>query len=373
MTRRTLIAGIVLIGICAGCTVRGKLPRTADFHGFWNPADSAKPNTADAASFDGHLRLLYEFKTKGAVDGPLLTSGRYLAFRSTRDRILVVDLQDGHLIMQLRRRWGILTEPVIMDSILILVQSQPLGRIQVINLHNGAVLREKDLNEIRSGPIIREKSLIFGTGTGLISLSYPDLGVKWRYQSKGMVDIAPVIDSSAIYYNDCTGSVGKVAMADGTPLWEYNCKSSAVSELTLGSRLYCGLADGKLVAIDKNSGQEVWHYQAEFPIRGGTAEQDGKIYFGGGDGAVVCLDAATGEKQWSGKTEGVISARPLVYGQAVLVGSQDRTLYSFDKETGRQIGSQRLEGAVSQGAVVIGGKIFVSCRRSRMYCFEGIK
>jgi len=365
-----------LITLClfSGCTMRGKLPRSSDLYGFWNPADSIESGQEANNGFNGHLRLLYEAKTRGSVDGPVLTSGRYLAFRSTRDRILVVDLrQNCHLVMQIHRRWGILTDPAILDSLLILVQAQPVGRIQIINLHSGAVLREKDLNEIRSGPIIIEKSLIFGTVTGLISLSYPDLAVKWRYQSKGMVDIAPVTDGSSVFYHDCAGNIARVSMTDGKLIWEYSCKSASVSGLTLGSHLYGGLADGRLMALDTASGQEIWHHQAEFPIRGGVVEDDGKIYSGGGDGVVNCLDAETGEKRWSFQTDGVISARPLIYGQAMLIGSQDRTFYSLDKETGRQIANQRLEGAISQGAVVIGGRIYAACRKSRIYCFEGIK
>lgn len=373
MKRLMTIAVVAIIALGSGCAIRGRLPRDAEFCRSWSVANTGHPNPVLTGPYDGHLRLLNEAETKGSVDSPLLTSENLLAFRSTRERVIVFDLKNGKQIMQIHRRMGILTDPAIIDSFLVLVQTQPLGRIQIVNIHTGAVIREKSLNEIRAGPIIVEKSLIFGTVTGLVSLSFPDLSVKWRYQSKGMVDIAPITDGPAVYYGDASGGFGKISAADGKLLWQQDCHSAAVSGLTSGRYLYGGLADGKLMALDKESGQAVWQYQAEFPIRGGVVEDDGRVYFGGGDGAIVGIDAATGEKQWSYQTGGVISARPLVYGQAVLIGSQDRTFYSLDKQTGFLIASQRLEGAVSESAVVVGGKICVACRKSRIYCFEGMR
>lgn len=53
-----------------------------------------------------------------------------------------------------------------------------------------------------------------------------------------------------------------------------------------------------LMALDVDSGDEVWRFYAEGPIRLAPAVWDGKVYFGSDDGHLYCLDLASGGLRW---------------------------------------------------------------------------
>lgn len=66
-----------------------------------------------------------------------------------------------------------------------------------------------------------------------------------------------------------------------------------------GGRLYFGSsADHKVYALDAASGQPVWTFFAEGPVRLAPTVWNGRVYFGSDDGWVCCLNAASGELRW---------------------------------------------------------------------------
>jgi len=327
-------------------------------------------SNAGGGAFDGRLNLLYEKKTKGAADSPLLTVDGIVAFNSTKQRILGYDQVTGHKALQIKKRRGYILDPVISDSLLILVHRSRFGQIQVRNLFTGKVITERTINEIRSGPIIVSESLIIGTVDGILSLSLPDLETEWQKKKQGMVDIPAVAESGVIFY--ASGNILEaIAADDDHKLWTKECETSVVSDLSLGRYLYTALASNKVIAVDRDNGEIIWEYNMEFPVHGAVAEYDGRIYFGGTDSKIHCLSANDGQPIWDHQTEGIVTAAPIIYGRAVLVGSQDRYFYSLDRLTGQLIDRHQLEGPVTLAAAVDNNLIFVACRKKRLYCFEG--
>jgi outer membrane protein assembly factor BamB len=69
--------------------------------------------------------------------------------------------------------------------------------------------------------------------------------------------------------------------------------------IIVGNKLFVGFNDqDKVVALDLNSGKEVWHFFADGPVRLPIASNNGKIYFTGDDGYCYCLDANSGTLVW---------------------------------------------------------------------------
>ena len=66
-----------------------------------------------------------------------------------------------------------------------------------------------------------------------------------------------------------------------------------------GNKLFIGFNDqDKVVALDLNSGEELWHFYADGPVRLPLAINKGKIYFTGDDGYIYCLNTADGGLVW---------------------------------------------------------------------------
>jgi len=364
---------ILLLGLAAaGCTAKKHLPRDGGmFEMVWPRSQNQQAAyRISKAPFNGDLKLLYEKKIKGSAFTPILVGEKYLAFNTGRSRFLVLDRQTGRRVCRIRKGKGVIRRPVIVDSLLVLVKRVPLGRIQVINLFTGKTLTERTVNEIRSGPINVKNSLTFGTTAGIAAFGVPDLQTVWSYESRGMVDAAPVTDGENIYFISGKRKALAVGADDGSLVWMKETDADVVSELSLGRYLFCGLADGRVIAMDRHTGGKIWEQSLAYPIRGALTEADGKIYLGCNDGKIYCLAADDGTLEWEYQTDGIVTAAPVVIGRAVVVGSYDRFLYSLDRADGKLLDRRRLQGSITQSVAVDGGRMFAVCEKNRVYCFE---
>jgi len=69
--------------------------------------------------------------------------------------------------------------------------------------------------------------------------------------------------------------------------------------IAMDGRLFVGFNDqDKLVALDAATGEEIWTFFTEGPVRVPPAGYDGRVYFCSDDGFLYCVDAKTGKLQW---------------------------------------------------------------------------
>lgn len=66
-----------------------------------------------------------------------------------------------------------------------------------------------------------------------------------------------------------------------------------------GDKIFIGFNDqDKVVALDIHSGEELWHFYADGPVRLPLAVNKGRIYFTGDDGYIYCLNTEDGTLLW---------------------------------------------------------------------------
>jgi len=69
--------------------------------------------------------------------------------------------------------------------------------------------------------------------------------------------------------------------------------------IVAGNKIFLGFNDqDKVVALDLNTGEEIWHYYADGPVRLPLASNNGKIYFTSDDGFCYCLNSEDGSLIW---------------------------------------------------------------------------
>ncbi|GAH79645.1 unnamed protein product [marine sediment metagenome] len=93
--------------------------------------------------------------------------------------------------------------------------------------------------------------------------------------------------------------------------------------------LYIG-SDNKLLAIDLQSQQKRWEFEAEGVISSSPALVDTTIYVGSEDGRLYAVDATTGEKLWDILTGDKITSSPAVADGTVYISSHDGNLYAIE-------------------------------------------
>ncbi|MDO9339523.1 MAG: PQQ-binding-like beta-propeller repeat protein [Bacteroidales bacterium] len=90
-----------------------------------------------------------------------------------------------------------------------------------------------------------------------------------------------------------------------TPVWDDPLNQNLMQfdrifePIVTDNKIFLGFNDqDKVIALDINSGKELWHYYADGPVRMPLAANNGKIYFTSDDGNCYCLNAGNGSLVW---------------------------------------------------------------------------
>lgn len=105
--------------------------------------------------------------------------------------------------------------------------------------------------------------------------------------------------------------------------------------------LYFGSDLGLLHAIDARTGQPLWEFDAEAPIRYAPQLAGGKLYFASDAGNVYCLDA-TGKKLWAAQLDSAPSGQGAIIGAALIVATTRGNLYALSLADGSSLWRQAL-------------------------------
>ena len=121
--------------------------------------------------------------------------------------------------------------------------------------------------------------------------------------------------------------------------WIYSGSEPIVASPTvLDNRIYFTTDSGYAVALDLDTGQQVWRYVSQFPSNSTPAVTDDLVIFSVRPSRVIALDRETGILRWQSKNFGTsFLASPLVVDGTVYIGGEDNKVYALDAATGRKL------------------------------------
>lgn len=208
------------------------------------------------------------------------------------------------------------------------------------------------------GVAVDGDTLFVGTMDGRVLALNPDSGSRiWQWKPEAeeagsFLDCAgqgqfgagnlygiPVVADGTVYVGAYNGKVYAIDADSGSDVWNYDTDSPIAGGVAVaGDTLFVGTSDGELHAIDVASGEskQGFPFQTEKKIWSTPVVQDGTVYFGSLDHRLYAVDAGTGELKWDFETDGGIASPPLVVGGVVYVGSFDSKFYAVDAYTGEE-------------------------------------
>ena len=154
------------------------------------------------------------------------------------------------------------------------------------------------------------------------------LGFAWEWEitgTAGNLEATPLVSDGIIYATGTWSNVFVLDAATGRLVWCWDagivrgginnggpsvCCGPVNRGLAMyGNNVYVGLLDGRLVALDRDTGQPVWSVQTtpigeDYSITGAPRVVKGNVIIGnsgaefGVRGYVTAYDAETGEQQW---------------------------------------------------------------------------
>jgi eukaryotic-like serine/threonine-protein kinase len=77
--------------------------------------------------------------------------------------------------------------------------------------------------------------------------------------------------------------------------WRFDTHAKILSSPAVANDVvYVGSFDGKLYAVNAQTGAAVWSFQTDGPVNSSPAVDNGTVYFSSLDGNVYAVDAGTG-------------------------------------------------------------------------------
>lgn len=123
--------------------------------------------------------------------------------------------------------------------------------------------------------------------------------------------------------------------------WRYGSLSLSGAPVALepapaSGRVYVADRQGKVVALDVESGRPVWETRLQAELSAGPGVADGLVVVGGRRGEVIALDAADGELVWEASVSSEVLAPPRLGGGLVVIRSLDGRVFGFSATSGQR-------------------------------------
>jgi outer membrane protein assembly factor BamB len=247
--------------------------------------------------------------------------------------------------------------PTLVDGVIYVASSD--GEVAAISAADGDRLWRVELERPLSGGVgYHSRSLYLGGADGsVLQLSADDGVVEWEAAVSGEVLAAPAVSDDWVIVQTYDGKLLGFQPGADEPAWTF---TSDVPVLTLrgtstpilvGGNAIAGFGDGKVVAVDVNSGNVSWESRIGVPqgsseidrivdIDGAMTQQGIELFVASYQGRVAALDSRTGRKLWQQNVSSVTGTH-VGFGNLYVV-DVDGTLSAFLR-TGQGVRWQNIE------------------------------
>jgi eukaryotic-like serine/threonine-protein kinase len=186
-----------------------------------------------------------------------------------------------------------------------------------------------------SDPLVTENGIYTpSTDTHLYALDFKGKPL-WRepYATEKEIWAQPASDPNCdcIYLASMDHNVYAIDSQSGSLIWVTEDLGGAIvgaPAISEEDGVFVGTFAEELVALDLDSGNELWRFAALDWIWGGAALNEENLYFGDLSGTFFALDPVTGLQRWNIQPGGAIVDTPLVTEDAVYMTAEEGLLVS---------------------------------------------
>lgn len=142
-----------------------------------------------------------------------------------------------------------------------------------------------------------------------------------------------------------------------------------------GPLIYAASHDGRVVAVERESGNKRWEKRMEKSLSGGVGHFGDAIFLGTTDGELVRMSAEDGDIVWSVPVSGEILAPPQGDGRIIVVQTYDGKLHGYEHATGTRRWSYDSNVPVltlrgTSTPLISDGRVFAGFANGRAMAFD---
>lgn len=236
-------------------------------------------------------------------------------------------------------------QPVLTDQYVI--QGNGFNGITAFDRKNGNQLWHFNIkNGVEGGAQVSSNTVFFGGNDSYFyALDLTTGKEKWKFETQAQILAPPVVKNGFVYFLSGNNTLFALDSRTGKQKWLYRRAQTTnltvrggATPVLLNGRLYIGMSDGYLVALDASDGGLIW--ERALSQKGRFIDVDStpvifeqKIYVSSYDGSLFCLSLGDGQILWQ-FNEGGFSP-PLIQNEQVYYATSLGKIYSLQPNTGQ--------------------------------------
>jgi outer membrane protein assembly factor BamB/tetratricopeptide (TPR) repeat protein len=293
-------------------TRTGQVPWTATAQG----AIDGAPTVAQVATGEGSSRAVVIFGSRdGSIYGrdvlrglevlpPFRTGGQVVSSPLFVDGVVYVGSTDGKLYavdaVSGQQRWPpfatggeIRGSPAYSDGVVYVASMD--GKLYAIDASTGSKRCESsDIGPIPTTPVVvGDKVLVGSSAQDLWEFGAADCRTSFTYVTGTPVEVSPAV-SDGIMYVPSGNKLLAIGLGTNEDIWVFGDAREAIhsAPVVAAGVIYVGSDDGRMYAIDAETGKALWSWQTGGRVRSSPAIADGAVFFGSFDGLIYAVGEA---------------------------------------------------------------------------------
>ena len=350
------------------------------------------PTTAGAAWIFKETGDVVDFSSSPAVVGDRVYIGSAQAsIFSSAGAVYCFDANSGDVLWQYSSPTQIFSSPTVVGGRVYVGEGLHYDidcHLRCLDATDGKEIWSfPTASHIESSPFVSQGMVYFGAGEdGVYCVDALEGKEIWHYPSIH-VDTSPVVWKGIAYFGAGYGEhrIYAVDANDGKEIWSKPVDYPAWgSPSANGDVIYFGLGNGdfiqsadepkgRVIAVNANTGEGMWAYEAMDAVLTAVSYRDGFVYFGSRDGHIYALNAANGELRWKLSIGNPIVSSPAVTADAVYFGANNGGIFCLDITNGDVkwwFNTDKIARGLQiySSPAVANGKLYVGSNNRYLFC-----
>lgn len=283
-------------------------------------------------------RLKWRCPTGDAIQGGALVVGEYVFVGNDDGDFLAVDAKTGKIL------WRFPTGDKIVGAANAVIQGDPPRLALLVGSYEGVLY-----------------CIDGATGEKL-----------WEFEAENYINGSSAVQHGKAIFSGCDGMLRVIDTTTGTQDFAEELPTYVPTNPALADGVaYVVTYDGAAAAIDIQNRETLWTYLPPEESQSECSPAVGKshMFFGNAEGQLIALNRQSGEVAWVFEAGDLIESAPLLAGDRVLFGSDDARLYMLDIDSGETVWTYRLGGAVVAAPAMLDGVIYIGDYSGTFYAF----
>ncbi len=203
----------------------------------------------------------------------------------------------------------------------------------------------------------------------------------WSFTTASHVESTPFITQGRLYFTAGADGIYCLDALAGEQIWHFPAVHADMSPVVKDGKVYFGTGYGeyKIYAADAETGAEIWSKPMPYPVWGSPSAHENLVFFGLGNGnfiesapipkgKAVALNADTGDIVWEYEAADGVFTAIAVHNDFVTFGSRDGFVYTLTAADGELHWKTDLGAVVVASPAVTQDAVYAATNAGLIYC-----